>query len=311
MAGRRRTGAFAETLSALVLSDRESRLKREDEEREFQRKWQLAGIEAGLEAGRIEPRFRGGTFTGFGPRQVSPIESQLFGTGAPQGRVSSGVTSPALTRDADLDAMVESGQLEYEQKFKLPGGKTITVKSPKSVKPLTGTAEQALLGFEEPAVPFSGAVPVSESALKTIQLGIGRGRFESPVAAQVGIRQFLPNAQGTYVRPAPEVSPEQFAMPRVANTALMSLLGPIGGISSSLRGLRATPLVSPRTSAVSPQRPSASVGRTLSIGSVSELVSDAQAAQAEGFSREEVEAQLRQFGVPDDHIQQILDAAGL
>ena len=42
-----------------------------------------------------------------------------------------------------------------------------------------------------------------------------------------------------------------------------------------------------------------------------QLIADARTARKEGFSREEVEAQLSEFGLSDDQIQQVLDAAGL
>ena len=54
-----------------------------------------------------------------------------------------------------------------------------------------------------------------------------------------------------------------------------------------------------------PQRPTLPTGVDIRV-----LMADAKFAQAEGFTRKDVEAQLRQFGLPDDQIQQILDAAG-
>lgn len=185
--------------------------------------------------------------------------------------------------------------------FPLPGGGTRTYVGPSrtSDTPLTGTAEQALIGLEEPGVPFSGAVPVSRPALNTLQRGIAGNRFESPASVALGLRPYLPNAQGAYTLPTPVVPP--------AREAFRSQLGTIARVVSaaSLPGL-SIPRRPPRP-AVSPRR----VPTAASRSSLTMWIADAQAASAEGFAREDIEEQLRQFSLPEDEIQQILDAAGL
>lgn len=90
MAGRRRTGQFAGTLSALIVSDREQRMKREEADHEFERKWQQSLAEKAIESGQLVPQFstQGGGLprvTGFERGQPQDFQSLLMGAGQGQG----------------------------------------------------------------------------------------------------------------------------------------------------------------------------------------------------------------------------------
>lgn len=115
MSGRQRNGAFAGTLTSLVLQDRERRMKQEDSRTEFDRRLQAAGIVAGIKSGAISPQFN------------------------PQGQLQGFQKNQAAQQDPlSIDELVKGGA-EVTQHIKGPNGTTITIrhKSPKADKPLS------------------------------------------------------------------------------------------------------------------------------------------------------------------------------
>ena len=142
---------------------------------------------------------------------------------------------------------------------------------------LTGVAEQALIGAEEPGHPFSGSVPVSPQALSTLQRGIEQGRFESPSVTAL---------------PALEPSASGISFPKWIGDAARAIS------ARSLGGSATRP-----PAITTPQRLPARLG-------VPSLTSDVRAALAEGFSLEDIQEQLQQLGVSPEDIEVILSQAG-
>jgi len=299
MAGRRSTGralAGAATLATQLL------LKRQEEARARRERWDDLRLKFATELAADRAK-AGLEFT-------NPF---------------TGERTPAMAGMAGMTPSIPAGLEPSGISYKDPLGVTRSFGRPlrsasDAVRPLTGQAEQAVIGLEEPGRPFSGQVPISPQALATLQGGVSAGRFESPAAAfrtapPGGGPVATPDAfpltfDGSAEASAPRVDPRVLLSAFSRGLMQGALPGAIRPILPALPFWLPTPSPSTRRSA-RPMLPALPVPAAPSgVSDESSLLADAVAARSEGFTDEEVREQLLNLGVDPETVKRLLADAG-
>lgn len=203
MSSRRRTGALASGLNVLggaVGLDIERRLKQEDADREFERKWQQAITEQAVKSGQLIPQFSTQTgqrplLTGFEQRPPTDPLQAIFGEGElPEGvSVRQTIKTPqgTITITRQVPKPPKAGPFLPEQQT----SQMLEGAWPGTPLPSTRTIvnQQTLASRQVPNIP------VGPAGANTLNQAIGQGRTESPASLLFGrglSSQAVPGPQG-------------------------------------------------------------------------------------------------------------------